>query len=114
MIRKSQAEWTAILEKYEASQTSQRQFCQEQGIQLAGFRLRLDKWRKTQTGNKVTKPTFVAVCPPPSPLLITHASSIGNGVELTIGPINMKVYRDSDPEALRVTLQAVVEVCGRI
>ena len=116
MGRKSKAEWEALLAAFESSRVSQRQFCQDNGIRLSGFRKQLHAWRRLRkpgSENPSAKSTsFVMVAPTNYPV-ITKAETYGTAVAVTVGPFTLIVERHSDPIALRVALQAVVETCGR-
>lgn len=113
MIRKTSEEWTTILEQFENNRVDQHQFCREHGISLAGFRKQLYKWRgKQNNACRNENQPFVTVSSPDQ-LRITQVKEHWNAIELNIGPVSLKVRRDSDPAALRVALQAMVETCGR-
>ena len=115
MATKSKEEWAFIFEQFEGSQVSQRQFCREQGINIAGFSKQFQKRQKGKSGLTQNRgPVFVNVNQPPESLSIRGDNSFSeDAVELTIGPINLKIYQTSNPAALRLALQAMVEICGR-
>lgn len=116
MGRKSKAEWESLLAAFECSRISQRQFCIDKGIRLSGFRKQLQTWRQLRKPRPdyqaVESTSFVMVAPATYPV-ITKAEAQGSAIAVTLVPCTLLVERTSDPVALRLALQAVVDTCGR-
>ena len=87
--RKSWSQWSAIVEAYERSGQSHREFCSRRGLKVACFRGWLYRVRKAQRAVPE-----VALVP----------------VELTAGPLSPGVARTPSPAELVVVAVADLEV----
>ncbi len=105
--RKSTQTWSELLERLEGYAGTQPEFCAENGITLWSLRYHLSRRAGLRdSGGKQPVPGFVHVGR-------VGQAGTGEGLELAVGPIRIRVGPKTDMALFGQVLKASVEACGR-
>lgn len=117
--RQSKDAWEKILTELSDYPGTQSEFCSGCGITLTSLRYQLSRRGRRERSeaerSELPSGAFVAVGRAGHSLEGGGGGMLGRrqAIEMSIGPITLRVWPDTDLAALRMALQAAVEACGR-
>lgn len=106
-IKRKEEEISALLNNFEESKKSRKQWCLEHGIPTSSLHTWLKKYR---TPNEEIKVNFVPIKLDPPPPARESSPSYNNQIMIEIGDIKIHIYDSASCESIKMVIEVVKSV----